>query len=479
MGSDLRAWINMIEDAGQLSRIEGAHWDLEIGCISGLSWEKGLQGPAILFDRIADYPAGYRVVTNTISNPDRIALTLGFPKGLSLREYVEIFRKKLPEWRTMTENFPPQTVRDGPVLENVDSGKDVDLFKFPAPRYNPLDGGRYIGTGNAIITRDPDTGKVNIGTYRNMIHDSKTAGFFIAPGKHGRLDYEKYHARNEACPVLISLGHHPLFLMAGGVELPTGSEYSFIGAITGEPLKIIREEITGLPMPADSEIVLAGWSRPGKVRHDEGPFGEWTGYYASREQATPVVEIERVYHRNDPIILGAPPSRPPGANTFFRTFIRSALLHNQLEECGLREVKGVWQSELGGSRLLLIISINQKYAGHARQTALFASQSPLAAFMGRYVIVVDEDIDPTNIYDVLWAVLTRSDPEKDIDVVRRAWSSSLDPVIPKTATAHFSSRAIIDACKPYEWRQEFADAITFDPELVVKMKKIWGKQLGL
>lgn len=479
MGSDLRSWLSRVDEAGELKRIDGAHWDLEMGCITALTWEKGLNSPALLFDNIPDYPAGYRVATNTISTPNRIALTLDFPPGQPIREYVEIFRRKLPEWQAKSGEFPPETVSKGPILENVHGPGDIDLFEFPAPKYNPLDGGRYIGTGDLVVTRDPDTGHVNVGTYRVMIHDKGTAGLFIAPGKHGRLDYEKYHARGEACPIAISIGHHPLLLMAGGVEFPAGSEYGFVGAMAGQPVKVIEEEITGLPVPADSEIVLAGWSRPGNMRNDEGPFGEWTGYYASREQATPAVEIERIYHRDAPIILGAPPSRPPGGNTFFRALIRSALLHNQLVESGLPGVRGVWQSELGGSRLFLIISIKQKYAGHARQAALFASQSPLAAFMGRYVVVVDEDIDPTNINDVLWALLTRSDPEKDIEIVRRAWSSSLDPVIPKSEKVHHNSRAIIDACKPYEWREDFAEAIVFDPQLKEEMRTKWGHHLGL
>jgi len=479
MVNDLRDWLDRADEIGELKRIDGAHWDIEIGCATALSWERRLNSPALLFDNIRDYPRGYRVATNTISTPNRIALTLDLPLGQSLKEYVEIFRRKLPEWEAKSKEFPPETVSNGPILENVDTGDQIDLFKFPVPKYNPLDGGRYIGTGDAVVTRDPDTRGVNVGTYRIMVHDKRTTTLFIAPGKHGRLDYEKYHARGEACPVAISIGHSPVLMMVGGVELPAGSEYYFAGAVMGQPIKVITEEITGLPIPADSEIVVAGWSPPDKVRFDEGPFGEWTGYYASREQPTPIVEVERVYHRNDPIILGAPPSRPPGGNTYFRSFIRSALLYNQLVQAGVPDVRGVWQNELGGSRLLLIISIKQCYAGHARQAALFAPQSPLAAFMGRYVIVVDEDIDPTNINDVLWAMLTRSDPQKDIEIVRRAWSSSLDPLIPKSERVHFNSRAVVDACKPYEWQQEFAEAITFDPELTKELKARWGDKLGL
>ncbi len=132
-----------------------------------------------------------------------------------------------------------------------------------------------------------------------------------------------------------------------------------------------------------------------------------------------------------------------------------------------------------GIQQLIIISIKQRYPGHAKQAALLASQHRIGAHMGRYVIVVDEDIDPTNIQDVLWALCTRSDPEKDIDIIRRCWSHPIDPMIRKPTKAFFNSRAIIDACKPYEWMDEFPPEIRCAPELVGRVKQKWSGVLKL
>lgn len=141
------------------------------------------------------------------------------------------------------------------------------------------------------------------------------------------------------------------------------------------------------------------------------------------------------------------------------------------------DVRGVWTSEVV-QQLLVIVSIKQRYAGHAKQAALLASQNRPAAYHGRYVIVVDEDIDPTNIQDVLWAVCTRSDPDRDIDVVRRAWSTPLDTTIRKPAEAYFNSRAIIDACKPYEWIADFPEVVGVSAELAHQVKEKWREALG-
>ncbi len=468
---DLRDWLARADELGELRRINGADWNLEIGCISVLS-SRRKDGPAFLFDNIKDYPPGFRVATCSTSKSNRLALTLNLSASLSENELLATLRQKLSEWENHLADFPPEPVTSGPVLENIRSGKDIDLLSFPVPKWHELDGGRYIGTGDAVITRDPDTGETNLGTYRVMVHDRNTTAMYISPGKDGRVHRDKYHARGEPCPVAVSIGHHPLIFRAASLELPPGAEYHWVGAVMGEPVKFITEEITGLPIPADSEIVFVGWCPPGEGR-SEGPFGEWTGYYASKAQSAPIINVERIYYRNDPIILGSPPSRPPSETTCFNRLVKSAKLHNELEKCGITDVRGVWLSDIA-NQLLVTISIKQRYAGHAKRAALIVSQLPRAAYLGRYVIVVDDDIDPSNINDVLWAMCTRSDPEKDIDIIRRTWSSPLDPMIRKPAESFFNSRAIIDACKPYEWFNEFPTAIEINPALEDKVTKKWG-----
>ncbi len=473
-GLDLREWMTKVEQMNELKRVDGADWNLEIGAIGSLNVKRA-DCPALLFDNIKDYPSGYRLLTCSVSTPNRVAITMELPTGCTDLELLSILRQKLREWHKESYKYPPETVDTGPVMENIDSGKDVNMWKFPTPKWHELDGGRYIGTAHSVITRDPDTGEINLGTYRIMIHDEKTTALHISPGKHGRLHYEKWHARGEACPVAVSVGHHPLFYCASCVEVPPGSEYAFAGAVAGESIKVIKEEITGLPIPADSEIVFAGWVPPGK-RRPEGPFGEWTGYYGAegKRPEAPIIEVERVYHRKNPILLGTAEDKPPSDATYYRILMTSAILHNELEQCQVPDVKGVWVSREAGGQTLVIVSIKQRYAGHAKQAALLTSQLRIGAYMGKYVVVVDDDVDPTNTAEVIWAICTRSEPEKDIDILRRCWSGPLDPAIRKPTTAFFNSRAIIDACKPFEWIDEFPRDIKLNPELAEKVKDKWG-----
>src|SRR3989440_245720 len=219
-------------------------------------------------------------------------------------------------------------------------------------------------------------------------------------------------------------------------------------------------------------IVIEGWVDP-KERIVEGPFGEWTGYYASDARPEPFMQVEAVYYRNDPIMLGSPPNQPPDEQSFYRAFLRSALLRSELEAVGVPGIKGVWCHEVGGSRLFNAVSIEQRYAGHARQVGHLAATVHAGAYLGRYVIVVDDDIDVMDLNDVVWAMSTRSDPVESIDIIKRAWSGPLDPRIPKDRKGH-SSRAIIDATRPFEWRAEFPPVNTPSAEVKQKAKEKFG-----
>lgn len=474
MQHDLRQWLKQVESIGELKHIEGAHWDLEIGCLAELN--RGKNPPALLLDGIPGYPKGYGVLTSSLKTVARICHTLNLPACQSERELLGVLREKLPQWEAQSKEYQPKKVKTGPILENVDSGKDVNLLKFPVPKWHEMDGGRYIGTGHAVITRDPDTGQVNLGTYRTMVQDEKTAGMYVGPGKHGRFHFQKWHERGQPAPIAISVGHSPLVFSMSGQPV-SQPEYSLISAIMGEPIKVIEEEITGLPIPADSEIVLAGFMPAGKTR-SEGPFGEWTGYYGSKETASPIVEIKRVYHRNNPIILGSPPYKPPTDVTLYFAMFMSALAHNDLEKLGIPDVKCVWATHSSGGRPFVIVSIKQRYAGHAKQAGMIAAQLRSTGLMNRFVIVVDDDIDPLDMEDVVWAMSFRTDPQKDIDIVRDTWSLELDPLIRKPSNDLHNSRAVITACKPFAWMDDFPKVVKASPELTDRVKKKWGKQLG-
>lgn len=470
---DLREWLEQVERLGELRRIDGADWDLEIGAIADMARKESKTPPCILFDSIQGYPRGHRLALGLLNSIKRLALTTGMPVDLPTMEFVRLWRERIKALKPI----PPEEVDDGPVLENVWEERDVDMLRFPAPRYNVGDGGRYIGTGHMVITRDPDDGWINAGTYRVMIHDGKSLGIYISPGKHGRLHMEKYFARNRPLPLAIAMGNDPLLFMASAFEVPYGlSEYDFAGGLKGEPVKILRLKSSGLPVPASAEMVIEGECDPSE-RRQEGPLGEWTGYYASGVREEPVIRVRRVYFRKDPILTGAPPSRPPTEASFYKCFWRSATIWDELERAGVPDVAGVWCPPEGNTRLLTVVAIRQRYPGHARQAALIASQCHAAAYLGRFTIVVDEDIDPTDLKDVIWATTTRCDPAEDIEILRRCWSGPLDPIIPKGKKG-FNSRAILDACRPYEWLKDFPRSLEVPADLARRVKEKWGSALS-
>jgi 4-hydroxy-3-polyprenylbenzoate decarboxylase len=313
-----------------------------------------------------------------------------------------------------------------------------------------------------------------------MIQNEKQVGIYMSPGKHGRVHRDKFDERGERMPVVVVAGGDPMNFLAACSEFPPAMcEYDIVGGMRGEAVKVIKGKHTGLPFPANSEIVIEGFIEPGK-RLPEGPFGEWTGYYASDIREEPVLDIKAIYHRNDPIILGCPPQRPPDELGRYRAVTRSALLRENIRRAGVPDVTDVWAHEVGGARMLLAVAIKQRYPGHARQVGHIASQCHVGAYAGKFVIVVDDDIDVSSLEDMTWAMLSRSDPATSIDIIPEAWSTPLDPRISpeEKAKGNFrNSRAIIDACRPFHWRNEFPPVNAMSPELAKKARKKWGHLL--
>ncbi len=449
----LRDWIGIVDRLGQLKRVEGANVEEDIGAITDVI-QHTPEAPCVLFENVQGHSSDVSLLIGQFNRTDRIALTLGLPLGRSKIETSDGWRQKIRNFRPL----PPREVKDGPIFENVKRGKDIDVTMFPTPKWHPEDGGRYIGTGSFDITRDPDDGWVNLGTYRVQLQDRDKVGYYISPGKHGRMHRQKYFDRNERMPVAMVFGSDPLLFLASCTEVPFGvSEYDWVGGVRGEPIDVIRGPITGLPLPADAEIVIEGFTSRDHMMQ-EGPFGEWTGYYGSGGREEPYIQIEALYYRNNPILVGSPPAQPPDEQSRFRAVLRTALLRDELEKCAIPDIVGAWCHEVGGSRLFNVVSIKQRYPGHARQTLHVASQCRAGAYTGRYVVVVDEDVDPSNLEEVMWAVCTRSDPATSIDIIKRAWSTPLDPMITPTQRKQgdfTNSRALIDACRPYEWRDQF------------------------
>ncbi len=477
MFNDLREFIKQAEELGEFRKVEGADWDLEIGAITELGTHVQVP-PLLLFDNIKEYTQGYRIASNVLCSPKRTALCWGLPFNISGTEQVRALRDKLSE---QFSPLPPTIVNTGPVKENIHTGDEVDIFEFPIPRWHQLDGGRYLGTGDMVIQKDPDTGWVNLGTYRVQIQDKATATIHIVNGHHGDIIAKKYWERGLSCPTAVVCGQDPLLWTLASTAVPREvSEYDYAGWLRNRPIDVVRGETVDLPIPATAEIVLEGeFISPEIETRMEGPFGEWEGYYAGGRRPHPVFRVKAILHRDNPIIYGAPPLVGPFEYDHGKHILRSAELWRELDR-QLPGVKGVWYVNEAKAPQMGIISIKQQYPGHAKQAAMAAAGCYRGLQLGRFLIIVDDDIDPSNIAEVLWAVSTRCDPETSIDIIAGCTGLASDPRLSpeKRERGDFVySRAFIYACKPYAWIKEFPISIKSSPEDLEQVRRKWGELL--
>jgi UbiD family decarboxylase len=470
--NDLRSWLEEVAKMDELKQVSGAHWDRELGAISEILAEH--DGPALLFDKIQGYPDGYRVLSNAFQSLRRTASVLGVDRNLSGVAMVDAWRKRLKEIKPV----PPVKVKAGPAKQNILTGKDVDLYKFPTPVWHEHDVGRFIGTGCAVISRDPDEGWINLGCYRCQIFDKNLVTVGLNPGKHGTQMMEKYHSRGESFPLAIVCGMDPVLFLAASTPL-TGkgeSEYDFAGGIKGEPVEVIRGEFTDLPIPATAEIVLEGEipPPPKMERRTDGPFGEWRRTYNASQH--PLMTVKSILYRNDPIMLGVVP-QTMHIRHYFSIPIMAAEIWNVLEYAGIPDVKGVWFGLGMVWPVFLVISIKQGYSGHAKQAALAAASCRANTLGGMFVIVVDEDIDITNEKDVIWAIANRANMD-NVQIIHGIQTrAGAGPKTTRDAQGKplmVNDRVIIDACWPYERSSEFPVIHRFSPEYQAEIKKKWS-----
>ena len=468
---DLRQYLQLVEKMGELKIVDGADWNLEVGAITEIAAGKR-EPPAILFDNIKGYPKGFKILTNCGMTQSRTSIILGVDQDLRGLDLLRAYRDKMRNFKPVK----PIEVDDGPILENTMTGDQVNLYKFPVPRWHELDGGRYIGTGDVVVTKDYDEDWVNLGTYRVQLHEKNIVTIYISPSHHARIMREKYWSKGEDFPVAISLGHDPTLFLAATLSSPWGiSEYDLAGYIKSKPIKVIKGAVTGLPFPAFSEIVIEGrMSCKSDDAITEGPFGEFTGYYAGGRREERIVKVEAVHFRSNPIILGAPPLKPPAADTFGIP-LNAANVWEEIENVGVMGVKGVWD-HLGLDNMFTVVSIRQLGPGHSQQVGLASISGHAGSDMGRFVVIVDDDIDPSNLGEVIWAISTRCDPKTSMTIIDRCPSSPLDPRIDperKSKSEFTNSRAIIDATKPYEWFDKFPPVNTISSKLKSETLSKW------
>ncbi|MPY70124.1 MAG: UbiD family decarboxylase [Alphaproteobacteria bacterium] len=466
---DLREWLAIADGLGELRSVDGANWQEEIGMAAEIV-SHDEDAPAVLFDNVPGCAPGFRVLVNVFGGR-RMRATLGFPGELTKAELSEAL---LDFGFAEERSLPVETVTTGPVLENVLTGADVDLSIFPTPQWHEGDGGRYIGTGCYNVSRHPDSGWINLGCYRIMVKGRDTVSYNAAPGKHGRVHHEAWAKRGEKMPVAMVVGGDPLLFLMAGQEVADGvCEYDTVGGLRGRPVRVVPGPVTGLPIPADAEIVLEGWVDP-QATVPEGPFGDWTGTYTEAGRVRPLVEVASICHRNDPIILGCPPQRPPDEYSRLCAVMRSAMLKRNLQDAGVPDVGSVWCHEVGGARLLIGVSITQRYPGHARQAGQVAASCLLGAYACKWIVVVDDDIDVSELNQLMWAWLTLADPVRSVDIFKGGWTSPADPTVTpwdRAAGNLTNNRAIVDACRPYHWRDEFPALNVPSPEVARRAKE--------
>lgn len=471
---DLRDFIAKLEEEGDIKHVSGAHWDLEMGVISELSFED--QGPALIFENITGYPSEYKVVSNLCSTKRRALMALEWDTGQSLGDAMSYWKGRDAGYK----GIAPVTVPTGPIMQNEESGDEINLLRFPSPRWHERDGGQYIGTGDCVVLRDPDDGRINVGTYRLQLHDRCTTGIYQGPGNDEAKIIRKYWQQGKAAPLAATFGQEPvLFLTSSGrLGAPSGvPEYEYAGFLRGEPVEVIEAKLTGLPIPATAEISIEGEVPPPEVEsRGEGPFGEYTGYYMGSMVPEPVIRVKKLYYRNNPILLGAPPFKPVQGHYAAPLPMRVVTgLWTRLERAGIRGILAVRDLANVGATF---IQVHQEGDDHIEQIIECMAAFPMPQ---RLTILVDDDINIDDARDVMWAVGTRCEPSTGININTIKTSFIFNPSLTiderkKKGTYPFS-RMIINACRPFNRLNDFPPVNLFSPEMREKARKKWSQVL--
>lgn len=464
---DIREFISLCEEAGLLRRIKAeVDWDLELSHIAKLNEEKG--GPALLFENVKDHDSP--VLTSACTTTERLALIMGEPRDSNLVELMRVWVEK------NQTKIPPKWVDSGPCKENMMKGDEVDLFKFPSPKWYPLDGGRYFGTAHFVVTQDPDTGWVNIGTYRLQLLGKNRLGTQFIKGKHSDITLKKYQARKEPMPVCAVVGCDPLLFLMGAARVSAFvSEYDLAGSIRGKPIEVVKAETNDLPVPATAEIVVEG-EVDAEAFMEEGPFGEYTGYYSGvGSDPRNFIDVKCVTYRNNPIFWGTTVGRAVTDTHMTMAISYGATLWQQLVDMKIPGIKAVYCPPEGSGRFLAIISVKQMYPGHANQVLTAAISTEMGAYGLKTVIVVDDDIDPWDMPRVMYAISFRFQPNR-AQIIQRGRSTPLDPSLPIDAR-EITGRLLMDATIPYDWKEK-PIPIELDPEVVKRVEARWS-ELGL
>ena len=473
---DLTDFVRALEKRGELHRIS-AEVDpvLEITEITDRTVKTG--GPALLFER----PKGSRIplLTNLLGTERRMNLALEVESldevADRVRSFIDVQSpqgilekvKMLPKLAELGSFFP-KTVRSGECQEVVRT-EGFSLDEFPILKCWPQDGGRYI-TWPMVITKNPETGKRNVGCYRMQVFDGQTTGMHWQTQKHGAEHFRSARAKNRQgrLEVAVAIGADPATALAGILPVPPDmDEFLFSGFLRRDPVELVACKTVDLAVPANSEIVLEGYVELAEMA-TEGPFGDHTGFY-SLEGEFPVFHIQCITHRKDPLYLTTIVGPPPQEDYFIGHAIERIFL--PVMRMQYPEIVDVAMPAEGIFQNLMVVAIRKSYPGHARKI-MNAIWSLGQAMFTKVVLVVDHDVNVQDPSEVVWKALCAIDPERDIQFVL----GPVDTLDHAARRQDFGSKMGIDATR--KWPEEgyygrWPDEIKMDSATKGRVDAIW------
>lgn len=455
---DLRSYLEALDRQGQLLHVEEqVDPEPDLGAAANAANRLGEQAPALYFDNVTGFDEP-RIALNTHGSWANHALAFDLPPNTSTRGQVEEFIRR---W----ENFPVAVEHreNPPWAENSVSGSDVNLFDvLPLFRLNDGDGGFYLDKA-AVVSRDPDDpenfDKQNVGTYRMEVKGTNRLGLQPVPMHDIALHLNAAEQRGEDLPVAVTLGNEPVISVVAGTPLGyEQSEYEMAGALRGTPEPIAKAPLTGLDVPWGSEVVLEGVIE-GREREIEGPFGEFTGHYSGGRSMT-VLRVDRISYRTCPVFESLYLGMPWTEVDYLIGPATCVPLYQQLR-ADFPEVQAVNAMYTHG--LLAIVSTKKRYGGFARSVGLRTMTTPHGLGYCKMVIVVDEDVDPFNLPQVMWALSTKVNAASDLVNLPNMSVLELDP---GSQPPGVTNKLVIDATTPVapDDRGRYGQPVTDLPE---------------
>ena len=484
--ADLRDFINQLEVQGELKRIRTeVHPCLEVTEICDRTLRAG--GPALLFER----PKGSAIplLGNLFGTPRRVALGMGEESVAALRgvgqllatlkepepprgmkdawEKLGVFRKAL--------DMAPKSIKGAPCQEVVLEGGDVDLGRLPIQTCWPGDAGPLI-TWGLVITRGPDKPRQNLGIYRMQVLGRNRVIMRWLAHRGGALDFGDWTRAHpgQSFPVSVALGADPATILGAVTPVPDSlSEYGFAGLLRGSRTEVTVSLGNDLQVPARAEIVLEGHIHPDDTAL-EGPFGDHTGYYNEVDRF-PVLTLDRITHRRDPIYHSTYTGRPPDEPAILGVALNEVFV--PILQKQFPEIADFYLPPEGCSYRLAVVSLKKQYPGHAKRIML-GVWSFLRQFMyTKFVIVVDDDINTRDWKDVIWAMTTRMDPVRDTVTIENTPIDYLDFASPVSG---LGSKIGFDATNkwPGETSREWGQPIVMAAAVRQRVDAIWS-ELGI